>query len=292
MARFAYRKASRWWGLWITVMLAGVLGLILTVFLLISTGLDRRLGFWTAVIAMVPLFLAIVTGLTVMAKLNRRRIERVAARLRELGFHVVEKPANPERANFAAPIGHLLPTLGLKTGATGITWFAVAQTGASKALLFEHAFTTGSGRASAEHHHTVKAWPAGHPDLRDVGLANAPWFFMGRFSRFTRRISRKRELVSPEFNDVAHAWSLLGDATTATRFLTPVVRRALDLSPKNEAWSVGAGWVCCAFKGTFDAANLDPFLSHTRSVLASDRRDENTGGPGPASHELRRSHHP
>jgi hypothetical protein len=265
--QFAYQKASRWWGLWITLVLLGVAGLYLTMFGLISTGLDRRIGLWTVALALLPLFLAVGTGLTIMSRLNRRRIGQVSTRLRSLGFQVVEKPSADERSQFAAPIAHLLPTLGLQTGATGIKWFAVEQEPATKARLFEHEFVTGSGKTTQEHHHTVIVWPAGHRDLHDAGIPTAPWFFMGRFTGLIRRATRKRELKLPEFADVARTWSLVGDATTAARFLTPEIRRILDHSPKNEAWSVGAGWVCCEFKGTLDAENAERFLTHARSAM-------------------------
>jgi transcriptional regulator of nitric oxide reductase len=87
-----------------------------------------------------------------------------------------------------------------------------------------------------------------------------------------RREARKRELQAPEFADVAVRWSLIGDAATATRFLNPGVRAVLAHSPKQETWCIGAGFVCCMYKGIFDRPQLEQFLAHSRRVLAAATR--------------------
>lgn len=138
-----------------------------------------------------------------------------------------------------------------------------------KALLFEHCYTTGSGKTTVEYLHTVMARPAGHRDFSDGALPTAPWLFMGKYPGSRRRSRRKQELTSPELVDVAQTWSITGDATTAARFLKPHVRRTLETSPAFEAWCIGAGWVCCSFEGTLDAENMERFLAHSREVLAA-----------------------
>jgi hypothetical protein len=212
----------------------------------------------------------IASGLIVTSRRNRHRIQRVAARLEGDGFQVASKPTEAERTDFAAPLAHLLPSLDLRHGAVGIQWFAVQRTGGAR--LFEHLYMTGSGRSTQEHYHTVIAWPAGHADLRGSGLATAPWLFLTQYNRFIRREVKARELQAPEFADVAKRWSLLGDAATAARFLKPAVRAQLDNSPKQETWCMGAGWVCCMFKGVIDVPQLDPFLAHGREILAAAAR--------------------
>ncbi len=92
---------------------------------------------------------------------------------------------------------------------------------------------------------------------------------MAQYHRFLRRDVRKRELTSPEFADVAVRWSLIGDALTATRFLKPAVRTQLLNSPKQETWCMGAGFVCCRYKGVFDAPQIEQFFAHARATLAA-----------------------
>ncbi|MDP3070243.1 MAG: hypothetical protein Q8N18_08140 [Opitutaceae bacterium] len=76
----------------------------------------------------------------------------------------------------------------------------------------------------------------------------------------------------PAFADLAKDWSIRGDEATGMRFLTPAVRTQLRQSAPGEAWSIGAGWVCCSSNGFFAAEQLDRFLAHARGVLASGRR--------------------
>jgi len=223
---------------------------------------------------LVPVFATLIGGLAVafivISRRNRQRIQRVAAWLDGSGYEVTVKPTETGRADFAAPLAHLLPSLDLRTGPIGIQWFAVQRT--SGVRLFEHLYTRGSGKTYQEHFHTVIAWPAGHPELGSSGLATAPWLFMAQYNRFLRRDVRKRELQLPEFADVAERWSILGDAATAARFLKPAVRAQLANSPKQETWCMGAGWVCCLFKGVVDAPQIEQFLAHSREILAAATR--------------------
>jgi hypothetical protein len=235
---------------------------------LIASGLDKRLGGWAIAIGLAPLFIAMLIGWISIARLNRQRVQNVVAELRRHGFDVLEKPTEVERLQFAAQMIPLFKALNLRTEAAGIQWCAVQGAGSHRAVLFEHEFFTGSGKSTREHHHTVLAWPAGHPDIGDPGLATGPWFFMGQYAWLMRREVRDRELKLPEFADLAKTWSLLHDSGTAARFLTPKVRAALERAPKQEAWAMGAGWVSCSFNGTLNAAGIGPFTAHARSVIA------------------------
>lgn len=270
MAQLAYRKSTRWIGLGVALFLAGFAGFFGVLFLIQRTGLERVLGYWLSLFAaFVPMLAAVVAIALLLKRLNRTRVAGAAAQLGDLGFRVSKSPDEIERVAFSSPIVHLMPSLGLTTAATGIQWLATEEGADKKALLFEHRYTTGSGKTTVEYCHTVIAWPSGHPELRDGGLPAAPWLFMGKYPASRRRSRRKQELVVPELTDVAQSWSMTGDAATALRFLTPTVRRALDTSPTFEAWCMGAGWVCCSFEGTLDAENMKRFLSHCRGVVAA-----------------------
>ena len=263
-----YHKANQRMGLWLVICFTGIAAQFGTMALLSRYGVYERLGIWSMAIGVLPLLIAFFVGWRVLARLNRERIGRIAAYLAERGFEVTEKPSDAERTAFAAPLEHLMATLELRYGAARIEWFAVQTAGPQKLRLFEHVFTTGSGKTTQVHQHTLLAWPAGHPDLREATLANAPWFMMTRYPWLKRRTVRDRELKDPAFADLAQRWSIFGASDTVRRFLKPAVRAKLQTSPQGESWSVGAGWICCSFNRTLDATNFDRFLRNGREILA------------------------
>jgi hypothetical protein len=267
MPRPAYKGSSQQWGLWMLFSFGTIVAFLAVVLLSIHLRLEDVAGAWTFAPAAATMIGGIALGWMVTSRRNRERIQRVARRLEAEGFQFSPKPTEAERTDFAAPLAHLLPSLDLRHGAIGIQWFAEQSGG--KIRVFEHRYTTGSGRTLNEHFHTVIAWPAGHRELGATDLATAPWLFMAQYHRFLRRDVRKRELQSPEFADVAVRWSLIGDVFTATRFLKPAVRTQLQNSPKQETWCMGAGFVCCMYKGVFDAPQIEQFIAHARATLAA-----------------------
>jgi hypothetical protein len=265
----AYKGASQQIGLWFLLSFVTVAAFLAVVMLSIHLRWETVLGAWTIVPALATLIGGLVVAWTVTSRRNRQRVQRVAVWLDRSGFEVMVKPTPAWRTDLAAPLAHLLPSLDLRTGATGIQWFAVQRSAGVR--LFEHLYVTGSGKTFQEHYHTVVAWPAGHPDLGSSGLATAPWLFLAQYNRFLRREVKKRELQLPEFADVAERWSIIGDAATAARFLQPAVKAQLTNSPKQETWCMGAGWVCCMFKGVVDAPQIEQFLAHSWGILAAAR---------------------
>lgn len=272
MAQPAYRKASDQIGL-VLIALAATLGTIATPLLLIHTEAVERFGIWVVLACAVPLLASLIFGFWIYQRAKRNRIGLIVARLGTNGLSVLPKPAPAQQEEFAAPLAHLLPALGLaKTGAAGIQWLCAHGTGAAAVRIFEHEYVTGSGRTTNVHTHTVAAWPAGHPEIGDPALATAPWFILARTSWLLRRVTRQQELQHPDFADLAKDWSIRGDEATARRFLTPAVRAQLQQSAHGEAWSVGAGWVCCSSNGLLTAEQLERFLAHARATLAAGRR--------------------
>ena len=272
MAQPAYRKASDQTGLML-IAFAATVGSIATPLLLIHTEAVERFGIWIVLTCALPLLAALIFGFRIYQRSKRDRIGLIVTRLGANGLRVLPKPALMQQEEFAAPLAHLLPTLGLaKTGAAGIQWLCAHGTGAATVRIFEHEYITGGGRTTNVHTHTVAAWPAGHPEIGDPALATAPWFMMARTSWLLRRVTRQQELQHPDFADLAKDWSIRGDAATARRFLTPAVRAQLAHSSHGEAWSVGAGWVCCSSNGLLAAEQLERFLAHARATLAAGRR--------------------
>jgi len=261
-----YRKNHRAVVSWIVTALGAVGLLYGTMFALISSGLFKKMGPWGAVAGMVPFVGALVFGWIVMKRIDRRRLGEATAWLRGQGFEVVERPTPQQRQEFGRDISHLFRSIGLERGEEGLQWFAV-QDGVNGLRIFEHEYTTGSGKFTQVHQRTALFWPARHPDLPPVPLATAAWFSAARLPPLIRRQVCAHELALPELTDFARDWSLLGNAESARRFLCPAVIAQLEDAPKEEEWGVGAGWVCCSFRGPLDAGNLAKFLAHAREVL-------------------------
>jgi hypothetical protein len=258
--------------LWVVICLGGLALEIGLWFGLSAIEADKRFGAWVIVPCLLPFIGAVVFGWWLLRRLNRQRIARVAARLRPLGFEIEERPvANGNAAGFFAPLESILSPFALRLGSAGIAWFAgqSASAGPVRCRLFEHEFTTGSGKTTQVHQHTIIAWPAGHGDLAGSDVAARPWFFMGRFPWLKRRVMRKHELDDPALVDLAKVWSLQGDGATGRHFLTPSVRARLAESPRGEQWSIGHGWVIAAFDGTLDKRAIERMLTHCRSVIAA-----------------------
>lgn len=261
-----HRRASL---VWIITAIAAVVLVYGTMFALIGSGLFKRLGDWGAVVGVAPLVIAMATGWIAMAGVTRRRIAALAGGLRAQRYEVVERPTPAQRQEFAKPIVHIFPSIGLQHGDAGVQWFAVegGVADASALRIFEHEYVTGSGKFAQVHIRTALFWPAGHPDLPAAPLATAPWFSAARLPRLIRRSVRSHELALPGLSAFTETWSLLGNPDTARRFLAPAVIAQLDPAPRDEEWAMGAAWVCCSFRGPLDAANLDRFLEHARQVL-------------------------
>jgi hypothetical protein len=269
MAQTAYRKASVWTGWWLAICLLGAAAQIGVLLYLSTSGLMTRMGAWAFVPGTLPLLIAFAIGWWVLARFNRRRVALLAQRLDPLGLSVNQQPDAAAKNEFAAPLLHLFPTLELRHGAAALRWLGLQARSAVKLRLFEHEFVTGSGKFTQVHTHTVVAWPAGHADVGDSGLPEAKWFLIGSYPWLIRRARSKGSLRDEAFASLPSQWVLHGDVATGVRFLTPQVRRELERAPQGEEWCIGAGWVCCSFRGTLDAENAAKFLAHVRAVIGS-----------------------
>lgn len=266
----AYKPGGGDIRLWVTFCVFGVLGYYLFVFGLIGAREGQPLEWWLWVLALSPVVAAAVAGVILLARRKPNRIESIRQASTQLGVDMTTKMTPEQRAHFAKYLGHLLPHHGMLNKEAGLLWIAEQADGTPwRFVVAEHQFISGKGKFRDVHHHTLIAWPAGHVRLKGAQeLANAPWFFMGKFGRRGRHLPKDRLKTSEEFGDLDSAWMCRGDAATGRRFLSPAAKRLLDASPKNETWSLGAGWVCCTCRGTLDAANLDRFIAHAHAVLS------------------------
>ena len=216
---------------------------------------------------MLPMIVIIGLGLRWLARVKSDRISRIGRRLEGQGFKVSVRPTLPEKLAWGAPLAHLTGALALGPGPSGIEWFAEYGRGPAKILIFEHEYITGAVKTQQAHPHTVIAWPAQYPELRDGELPLAEWFIMARHHPWVRRKVRPRELKEPALAGVARQWSLFGAPETARRFLTPGAQVELARAPHGEAWCVGTGWICSFIPHLLDDENVERFLTHVRSMV-------------------------
>lgn len=233
-----------------------------------SSGLMNRLGWWVFIPGTLPFFIAFYIGRKVLLRFNQNRLTGMKQCLESRGWTMSVKPSDTQKTEFAAPLIHLFPTLQLQQGAARIEWFAVHDSGLTQMRLFEHEYVTGSGKYTQVHHHTIAAWPAGHPEIGDSTLPTSPWFLIGSYPWLRRRVLKKNSLQDLAFADLPPNWVLYGSAPTGTRFLTSRIRAELERAPEGEEWCLGSGWIICSFQGTLDAENAERFLAHARTILA------------------------
>ncbi|MGV3724745.1 MAG: hypothetical protein ACO1SX_27930 [Actinomycetota bacterium] len=267
MTRHPYRKASTHTGLWLTLLLLGVAGQIAVMFVLHGRKHWLPHEAWILVIGILPFVLMLFLAVAILRRLNRRRQQRMAERLTALGFQVNLNPTPEDKAAFFQALEPLKSPLGLDRGADALKWYAVQGQSQGQLRLFEYQFVTGSGKYTEEHNRTVVLWPGTLTDPPGARLGQLPGFLALRMGWLQRRPNRKTELKAPGFADVARKWSLVGDAGTGARFLTPAVRAELDRSPMGEVWSLGGGWACCGFRHLLDADNLPRFLERAERIL-------------------------
>lgn len=260
-----YRGASRWPGcLWVLMILLG-LACQVGVFIWLGPEVDRLQG-WVFAVAVLPLIVSLFLAAWVMGRLDRTRI---------LG---IRRTAVAEGLEFVYPVdasmqGHLQPHMetlgprfGLANGVQGLKWVAFS----SDVLVFEHEFTTGSGKTTQVHTRTVAAWPATAP-LPKAKMAEDPMLWMLRPRLGETRLYAKTH--GPEFQIGVDAfdrqWLLYGSQETAANFLDEATRDRLVRSPKGETWMVGGGWCAASYPGPIDEANLGHFLHHARAALGA-----------------------
>jgi len=272
MSQPDYRRASAKSGLIFVVILASCLAQAGAFFLLSVSDWARRFPVVSVIVGSSVFPAVLVAGALWYRRAQQTRRAGEVAALERAGFRTVERPTEEQRREFFAPLAHLGATLDLQGGASKLKWFAVEGGGGSPARrVFEHEYTTGGGRTTQLFPHTVVAWPEGHAELlrRSSNLARAPWFMMVRLTRMQRRFRKDAELKLPEFATLSEDWFFRGDPATAKQFLAPSLERFVRRSPVGEEWSVGAGWICCSFKGILDAEGIVSFLDHSRQTLAA-----------------------
>lgn len=264
MARTAYKLYAKGEGLMVGILLAGIVGQVLVIYLIGASGLKDRIGVWTLPLACLPLMVGGYFMWRIMSRARRERIVGVSDYFRRRGLSFTPSPTPAERQQFAEPILHLWPALGLEQGSVGIDWFAIEEKNHPPLLVFEHGFTTGTGKTRQESRHTVAIWRTGHPEVTDTKLLASLGFVMIRHNFVRRQFVTSEKADRPEFAGLSSTWSFFGELDTGAYFLTPEVTRSLDGSQLGEAWAVGDGWFCLSVNGELDAENFERFFAYAR----------------------------
>ena len=252
-----YRAASRFLLLWMVIVLGGIacsIGLVFAIH-----GPNRQGSPWVLFGVIIAGTLgSVIVGVVTIRSLERRRWNHAAAQLAAEGWTMAWDLDDARRSAAFAPVAHLESWLGLQKAAAGIRWAALRQGGA--ALMFEHEYTTGSGKSTQIHTHTVLAWrvPAWWPMLRLTRV--------GRFEHWQIKRAAGEDVALGDA-DFDKAGRIDGDAAFARRIATPNLRDALQRARVGEGWVLGGGWAVMCYRGPLDGPNTLRFIQRCLRVL-------------------------
>ncbi len=204
---------------------------------------------------------AIIVGVFIIGafahKAEKARKAAIAAALQTRGFTFGEKIPLPG-------VAELLATLPmLRNGVTGLIWNATATPDRGlPTILLEHRFTTGTGKSTQIHYHTIAATVC-PKDWHRFTLT--PENFFQRLGD-SWGLTKDTNLENPAFNA---KWRLKceHDDSTALVILTPEVQAALQEAPPEEWWSIGRGFIACCWKKGTKPAEIDALLSRVALLV-------------------------
>ena len=259
MAAYGASYRENW--VWLAMVFTGLVGgIALTVWLSQFTQSP-----WLFVVMVLPFFVGLFLAVRRMKAMKRARKAGIRTMLEGQGY-VVDLAPSPERAQTVfAPVVHLQAPLSLRDGAANIDWLALKG---PSTLIFEHTYVTGSGKSTTEHNCTVMVVSAAHANLPRARMGSEPWT-SSEHARFLNRRVLRSYGTHLALNDAVFdaRWVTFGHAATAQAFFTDRVRDILADSPKGEVWYVGAGFVCCAYRGALAADHLARMLARANEVL-------------------------
>lgn len=214
-----------------------------------------------------------IFGLALAAE--RGRCRAIFARLRALGFTVVEKTPKEDREAAFAPFAAISP---LRHGAKGVGWTASGSVGRWKVAMIEHRYTVSTGKSN----HTVV-------NVCIAAAGGAPWPLLtlkgeNLLDRLGESLGLTRDLKLEDeaFN---RRWRVLCDDEGFTlAMLGPDVQRAIGDGPstsggKNEWWCFGgpSGMVCVGRRQRVTAECIGEMVSRLEGVLGAMPAEARTG---------------
>lgn len=257
----AYGNPDGTEGARVAVLIAGVLATVLLVIVRTREGLWELL--WI-VFSLVPTVGAAAYVFLPGWLRREQDAMNVQDLLKREGFRPLETNKDKQRAY--KTVAHLTDRLFLAGGAVTLSWAATADDGV---LLFEHYYVMGTGAYRTHSICTVIVVPAAHPTMPGALLGLRPWATIIRAplsERGLMTMAGVKKTIGDDAFDAA--WMTLGDVETARTFAQGRARSLLDTSPFGEAWDIGDGFVCCAYRYRASAKDLSIMLTRVRDALA------------------------
>lgn len=213
---------------------------------------------WYLPFILIGVFMVGMLVIAVFAhKAEKARKAAIGAALETRGFTFAEKVP-------LAGVAELLATLPtLRNGITGLIWNAAATPkNALPTIILEHRFTTGTGKSTQVHYHTIAATVC-PTDWHRFTLT--PENFFQRLGD-SWGLTKDTDLENPAFNA---KWRLKceNDDSTALVVLTPDVQNALQDAPPHEWWSIGKGTIACCWKKGTKPAEIDALLQRLATLV-------------------------
>lgn len=252
-----YRKggtAETW--VWVIIVFLGIACQLGAMFVLHPY--QDQLQAWILVIAIAPFVLAVIIALIIMARMKRKRIAGIKAALESKGLAVDTEPTDSIRAMLEPHMTSLNFGLDLRNGSAGLQWIAYSP----EVLIFEHEFTTGSGRYTQVHNKTVVAY---------AKVQERPWMVainrrFGEAKLYKSRFGEDIEIGEPQFDK---QWLLYGSEGAVNTFMSLDVRMNLADSPKGEGWYIDSNWVVAYFPYLMNGENVAKFVERAERIINS-----------------------
>ncbi len=253
-----YRKvgAAETW-VWLMIFLVGIAGQVGAIIMLHPY--EDQLQAWILVIAIAPFVVALIVAVVVTSRMRRRRIQGIQSALAERGLEVDAELTPNVRALVEPHLNSLMFGLDLRNGAGGLQWMAYSP----EVLIFEHMFTTGSGKTTQVHQKTVVAFAKVDP--------TRPWMVairrrFGEARLYKQRFGEDIEVGEHQFD---RDWLLFGNEGAINTFMSFDVRENLADSPKGEGWYADANWVVAFFPFAMDGPNVAKFVERAEAIVNS-----------------------
>lgn len=228
--------------------------------------LQDTLGGWAFALVVLPMAVAMIGSIFVQNAKDKRRFAAIAQALQDRGFHAYPAHDRAVWNQFRTHLEQLGMILNIQRGLEGVVW--LAHRGGT--VVFEHEYTTGSGKHIQVHHTTVVARIPEEDQPKLLALARLPAVLVFRPRAGEARLYRHEAGEDVAIGDPVFDknWCIYGSREGAQRFLMPEVREVLMESPRSETWYLGGGWAVCAFRRQMDAENVLKLIDHSERILS------------------------
>lgn len=204
----------------------------------------------------IPIFAVVIVVVIVLVitsnRAAKKRRDAMCAALDHRGLLV----APGDDPGMRGSLSHLPE---FKRGRQSLRWHAAAKDG-SGLIVMEHEAVVGSGKHRQTIVHTVAALPC-PPDWPNLTLGPESFFSkLGEMLGF-----KDLKLDDAAFNA---RWRIkCSSEEFAIVALSPAAQAWLLAAPKQEAWCIGSGWVCCVWDGHHEPAAVADLIARPAELL-------------------------